>query len=129
MGDEHLSTFSNEEIVPIPRESKDTSRSDSDKCTEISNITRKPSKKGQARTRESEEYKKKPKNQSRSQKSQASGSNSQSIMVWISQKSQENSQKRANTDTRIRRVQSRSLCPQFDPTTTIDDQMIEEMIG
>ncbi|GJR64063.1 hypothetical protein Tco_0010128 [Tanacetum coccineum] len=29
MGDEHLSTFSNEEIVPIPRESEDTSRSDS----------------------------------------------------------------------------------------------------
>ncbi|GJU89260.1 putative reverse transcriptase domain-containing protein [Tanacetum coccineum] len=97
--------------------------------TDISKITRKQSKKGQARTRESEEYKKKPKNQSRSQKSQASGSNSQSIMVWISQKSQENNQKRANTDTRIRRVQSRSLCPQFDPTTTIDDQMIEEMIG
>ncbi|GJY45022.1 reverse transcriptase domain-containing protein [Tanacetum coccineum] len=29
MGDEHLSTFSTEEIVPIPRESEDTSRSDS----------------------------------------------------------------------------------------------------
>ncbi|GJV32536.1 hypothetical protein Tco_1392936 [Tanacetum coccineum] len=29
MGDEHPSTFSAEEIVPIPRESKDTSRSDS----------------------------------------------------------------------------------------------------
>ncbi|GJW51466.1 putative ribonuclease H-like domain-containing protein [Tanacetum coccineum] len=29
MGDEHLSTFSAKEIVPIPRESKDTSRSDS----------------------------------------------------------------------------------------------------
>ncbi|GKE03054.1 hypothetical protein Tco_1391037 [Tanacetum coccineum] len=29
MGDEHFSTFSAEEIVPIPRESKDTSRSDS----------------------------------------------------------------------------------------------------
>ncbi|GJU58029.1 hypothetical protein Tco_1235795 [Tanacetum coccineum] len=29
MGDEHLSTFSVEEIVPIPRESEDTSRSDS----------------------------------------------------------------------------------------------------
>ncbi|GJS27179.1 reverse transcriptase domain-containing protein, partial [Tanacetum coccineum] len=28
MGDEHLSTFSTEEIVPIPRESEDTSRSD-----------------------------------------------------------------------------------------------------
>ncbi|GJZ97572.1 reverse transcriptase domain-containing protein [Tanacetum coccineum] len=28
MGDEHLSTFSAEEIVPIPRESEDTSRSD-----------------------------------------------------------------------------------------------------
>ncbi|GJU60146.1 reverse transcriptase domain-containing protein, partial [Tanacetum coccineum] len=29
IGDEHLSTFSVEEIIPIPRESKDTSRSDS----------------------------------------------------------------------------------------------------
>ncbi|GJU73517.1 hypothetical protein Tco_1264922 [Tanacetum coccineum] len=29
MGDEHLSTFSVEEIIPIPRESEDTSRSDS----------------------------------------------------------------------------------------------------
>ncbi|GKF77340.1 hypothetical protein Tco_0229810, partial [Tanacetum coccineum] len=29
MGDEHLSTFSTEEIVPIPREPEDTSRSDS----------------------------------------------------------------------------------------------------
>ncbi|GKF89239.1 hypothetical protein Tco_0263202, partial [Tanacetum coccineum] len=29
MGDKHLSNFSAEEIVPIPRESKDTSRSDS----------------------------------------------------------------------------------------------------
>ncbi|GJZ14120.1 reverse transcriptase domain-containing protein [Tanacetum coccineum] len=29
MGDEHLSTFSAEEIIPIPRESEDTSRSDS----------------------------------------------------------------------------------------------------
>ncbi|GJX07927.1 reverse transcriptase domain-containing protein [Tanacetum coccineum] len=29
MGDEHLSTFSNEEIIPIPRESEETSRSDS----------------------------------------------------------------------------------------------------
>ncbi|GKF30533.1 reverse transcriptase domain-containing protein, partial [Tanacetum coccineum] len=29
MGDEHLSTFSAEEIVPIPRESEETSRSDS----------------------------------------------------------------------------------------------------
>ncbi|GJT12885.1 nuclear cap-binding protein subunit 1 [Tanacetum coccineum] len=29
MEDEHLSTFSNEEIVPIPRESEETSRSDS----------------------------------------------------------------------------------------------------
>ncbi|GKE32904.1 hypothetical protein Tco_1452226 [Tanacetum coccineum] len=28
MGDEHLSTFSAEEIIPIPRESEDTSRSD-----------------------------------------------------------------------------------------------------
>ncbi|GJY28628.1 hypothetical protein Tco_0404395 [Tanacetum coccineum] len=28
MGDEHLSTFSTEEIIPIPRESEDTSRSD-----------------------------------------------------------------------------------------------------
>ncbi|GJV96745.1 reverse transcriptase domain-containing protein [Tanacetum coccineum] len=30
MGDEHLSTFSTEEIVPIPRESKDTSGSESE---------------------------------------------------------------------------------------------------
>ncbi|GKG15165.1 hypothetical protein Tco_0354765, partial [Tanacetum coccineum] len=29
MGDEHLSTFSTEEIIPILRESEDTSRSDS----------------------------------------------------------------------------------------------------
>ncbi|GKE80557.1 hypothetical protein Tco_1550557, partial [Tanacetum coccineum] len=29
MGDDHLRTFSNEEIVPIQRESEDTSRSDS----------------------------------------------------------------------------------------------------
>ncbi|GKA28078.1 hypothetical protein Tco_0714246 [Tanacetum coccineum] len=29
MGDEHLSTFSDEENIPIPRESKDTSKSDS----------------------------------------------------------------------------------------------------
>ncbi|GKG27174.1 hypothetical protein Tco_0402877, partial [Tanacetum coccineum] len=29
-------------------------------------------------------------------------------LVWINQKSQENNQKRANTDTGIRRVQSRS---------------------
>ncbi|GJR85508.1 hypothetical protein Tco_0209519, partial [Tanacetum coccineum] len=36
--------------------------------TDISKLTRKQSKNGQARTRESEEYKKKPKNQSRSQK-------------------------------------------------------------
>ncbi|GJR59252.1 hypothetical protein Tco_1501414 [Tanacetum coccineum] len=40
--------------------------------TDISKITRKTVKNGQARTRESEEYKKKPKNQSRSQKYQAS---------------------------------------------------------
>ncbi|GKB26562.1 hypothetical protein Tco_0865963, partial [Tanacetum coccineum] len=39
--------------------------------TDISEITRKQSKNGQARTRESEEYKKKPEIQSRSQKSQA----------------------------------------------------------
>ncbi|GJW65933.1 hypothetical protein Tco_0117817, partial [Tanacetum coccineum] len=37
-------------------------------CTDISKLIRKQLKKGQARTRESEEYKKKPKNQSRSQK-------------------------------------------------------------
>ncbi|GKC34885.1 reverse transcriptase domain-containing protein [Tanacetum coccineum] len=30
MGDEHLSTFSTEEIIPIPRESEETSRSDSE---------------------------------------------------------------------------------------------------
>ncbi|GKB55735.1 hypothetical protein Tco_0911921, partial [Tanacetum coccineum] len=40
--------------------------------TDKSKITRKQSKNGQARIRESEEYKKKPKIQSRSQKSQAS---------------------------------------------------------
>ncbi|GJW20615.1 reverse transcriptase domain-containing protein [Tanacetum coccineum] len=46
MGDEHLSTFSAEEIVPIPRESEDTSRSDSKNvlpsCDDFSsiNITR-----------------------------------------------------------------------------------------
>ncbi|GJW79324.1 hypothetical protein Tco_0141006 [Tanacetum coccineum] len=56
-------------------------------------------KNGQARTRESEEYKKKPKDQNRSQKCQASVKDSQS---W---------------------------CPQFDQTATIDAQMIEEMIG
>ncbi|GJW47636.1 hypothetical protein Tco_0079282 [Tanacetum coccineum] len=32
-------------------------------------------------------------------------------LVWISQKSQENSQKRANTDTRIRRVQKEAKDP------------------
>ncbi|GJV05093.1 hypothetical protein Tco_1338662 [Tanacetum coccineum] len=40
--------------------------------TDISKYHKKPVKNGQARTRESEEYKKKPKNQSRSQKCQAS---------------------------------------------------------
>ncbi|GJU59877.1 LL-diaminopimelate aminotransferase, chloroplastic [Tanacetum coccineum] len=45
--------------------------------TDKSKMTRKQSKNGQARTRESEEYKKKPKNQSRSQKSQASVKSSQ----------------------------------------------------
>ncbi|GKD89026.1 hypothetical protein Tco_1364533, partial [Tanacetum coccineum] len=42
MGDEHLSTFSAEEIVPIPRESDDTSRSDSKNvlpsCDDFSSI-------------------------------------------------------------------------------------------
>ncbi|GJU14224.1 hypothetical protein Tco_1142190 [Tanacetum coccineum] len=42
MGDEHLSTFSAEEIVPIPRESKDISRSDSKNvlpsCDDFSSI-------------------------------------------------------------------------------------------
>ncbi|GJU01031.1 MAK10-like protein [Tanacetum coccineum] len=42
MGDEHLSTFSTEEIVPIPRESEDTSRSDSKNvlpsCDDFSSI-------------------------------------------------------------------------------------------
>ncbi|GKC32482.1 reverse transcriptase domain-containing protein, partial [Tanacetum coccineum] len=42
MGDEHLSTFSAEENVPIPRESKDTSRSDSKNvlpsCDDFSSI-------------------------------------------------------------------------------------------
>ncbi|GJX90170.1 hypothetical protein Tco_0343496 [Tanacetum coccineum] len=35
MGDEHLSTFGTEEIVPIPRESEETSRSDRDNNDEI----------------------------------------------------------------------------------------------
>ncbi|GJY90464.1 hypothetical protein Tco_0505660, partial [Tanacetum coccineum] len=42
IGDEHLSTFSSEEIVPIPRESEDTSRSDSKNvlpsCDDFSSI-------------------------------------------------------------------------------------------
>ncbi|GJT66910.1 hypothetical protein Tco_1018390 [Tanacetum coccineum] len=42
MGDEHLSTFSAEVIVPIPRESEDTSRSDSKNvlplCDDLSSI-------------------------------------------------------------------------------------------
>ncbi|GJV98599.1 hypothetical protein Tco_1553851 [Tanacetum coccineum] len=42
MGDKHLSTFSDEEIVPIPRESEDTSRSDSKNvlpsCDDFSSI-------------------------------------------------------------------------------------------
>ncbi|GJQ98321.1 reverse transcriptase domain-containing protein [Tanacetum coccineum] len=42
MGDEHLSTFSTEEIVPIPREFEDTSRSDSKNvlpsCDDFSSI-------------------------------------------------------------------------------------------
>ncbi|GJW28009.1 hypothetical protein Tco_0044884 [Tanacetum coccineum] len=42
MGDEHLSTFSAEEIVPIPRESEDTSKSDSKNvlpsCDDFSSI-------------------------------------------------------------------------------------------
>ncbi|GJT20411.1 reverse transcriptase domain-containing protein [Tanacetum coccineum] len=42
MGDEHLSTFSTEEIVPIPRESEKTSRSDSKNvlpsCDDFSSI-------------------------------------------------------------------------------------------
>ncbi|GJU64646.1 reverse transcriptase domain-containing protein [Tanacetum coccineum] len=42
MGDEHLSTFSAEEIIPIPRESEDTSRSDSKNvlpsCNDFSSI-------------------------------------------------------------------------------------------
>ncbi|GJT44822.1 reverse transcriptase domain-containing protein [Tanacetum coccineum] len=42
IGDEHLSTFSAEEIVPIPRESEDTSRSDSKNvlpsCDDFSSI-------------------------------------------------------------------------------------------
>ncbi|GJV06132.1 hypothetical protein Tco_1343788 [Tanacetum coccineum] len=42
MGDEHLSTFSAEEIVPIPREYEDTSRSDSKNvlpsCDDFSSI-------------------------------------------------------------------------------------------
>ncbi|GKA99873.1 reverse transcriptase domain-containing protein [Tanacetum coccineum] len=42
MGDKHLNTFSTEEIVPIPRESEDTSRSDSKNvlpsCDDFSSI-------------------------------------------------------------------------------------------
>ncbi|GKC42804.1 hypothetical protein Tco_1060526 [Tanacetum coccineum] len=42
MGDKHLSTFSAEETVPIPRESEDTSRSDSKNvlpsCDDFSSI-------------------------------------------------------------------------------------------
>ncbi|GJW24223.1 retrovirus-related pol polyprotein from transposon TNT 1-94 [Tanacetum coccineum] len=42
MGDEHLSTFSVEEIIPIPRESEDTSGSDSENvlpsCDDLSSI-------------------------------------------------------------------------------------------
>ncbi|GJS78132.1 reverse transcriptase domain-containing protein [Tanacetum coccineum] len=42
MGDEHLSTFSDEEIVPIPKESEETSRSDSKNvlpsCDDFSSI-------------------------------------------------------------------------------------------
>ncbi|GJV40397.1 hypothetical protein Tco_1418837 [Tanacetum coccineum] len=51
--------------------------------TDISEITRKKVKNGQARTRESEEYKKKPKNQSRSQKSQASVKSSQNGQTLV----------------------------------------------
>ncbi|GJU24056.1 hypothetical protein Tco_1162677 [Tanacetum coccineum] len=46
---------------------------EADQCTDISKITRKQSKNGQARTRESEEYKKKPKNLSLSQKQSKDG--------------------------------------------------------
>ncbi|GJS06217.1 hypothetical protein Tco_0363013 [Tanacetum coccineum] len=42
IGDEHLSTFSAEEIIPIPRESEDTTRSDSKNvlpsCDDFSSI-------------------------------------------------------------------------------------------
>ncbi|GJT34493.1 hypothetical protein Tco_0924912 [Tanacetum coccineum] len=42
MGDEHLSTFSDEEIIPIPRESEDTSRSKSENvlpsCDDLSSF-------------------------------------------------------------------------------------------
>ncbi|GJV62360.1 hypothetical protein Tco_1468460 [Tanacetum coccineum] len=42
MGDKHLSTFSNEEIVPIPRESEDTSESESENvlplCDDLSSF-------------------------------------------------------------------------------------------
>ncbi|GKC88972.1 hypothetical protein Tco_1149621 [Tanacetum coccineum] len=73
---------------------------------------------------------------------------SNSVHVRINQKSQENSQKRANTDTRIRRVQKEAKdpkpkpeksslsqipvkhwCPQLDQTATNEAQMIGEMIG
>ncbi|GJV79896.1 reverse transcriptase domain-containing protein [Tanacetum coccineum] len=51
--------------------------------TDISKYHKKPVKNGQARTRESEEYKKKPKNQSRSQKSQASVKSSQNGQTLV----------------------------------------------
>ncbi|GKG30035.1 hypothetical protein Tco_0419933, partial [Tanacetum coccineum] len=38
MGDDHLSTFNTEEIVPILRESEETFRSDSKKCEDFSSI-------------------------------------------------------------------------------------------
>ncbi|GJZ89746.1 hypothetical protein Tco_0661528 [Tanacetum coccineum] len=68
------------------------------KGTDISKLIRKPSKNGQAQTRESEEYKKKPKNQSRSQEVK---DRSQIQSTWstadsdIQEKEQKESQKQA----------------------------------
>ncbi|GJX76355.1 putative ribonuclease H-like domain-containing protein, partial [Tanacetum coccineum] len=59
--------YTNSDYAKASLDRKSTTRG-----TDISKYHKKPVKNGQARTRESEEYKKKLKNQSRSQKSQAS---------------------------------------------------------
>ncbi|GJU48436.1 hypothetical protein Tco_1217991 [Tanacetum coccineum] len=105
-----------------------------DKCTDISEVTRKQSKNEQARTRESEEYKKKPKNQSRSQEK----SNPQS--KW----SNHGQQKAPKQDGKEKSVISSDLTSSHsrgdtvtawqsssvhnDPTANIQDPMIA-MIG